>query len=660
VGRDARTRDVICIGRAAVDLYGRQVGGRLEDMASFRKYLGGSSANLAAGLARLGRRSAMLTRVGDEQMGRFVREALQREGVDVSQVRTDPDRLTALVILGIGPGDQTPHIFYRERCADMGLAEEDVEEGFIASARMLSITGTHLSTPATRAAVRKAIDFARAHGTEVVLDIDYRPVLWGLVAPGEGANRFQASAEVSSVLGEFLPLCDLLVGTEEEIAIAGGDQHLLRALHAIRAVSSAWVVLKRGASGCTVFGPGPIDTLESGTVAPGFPVEVFNTLGAGDGFLSGFLTGWLEGADPAQCGRMGNGCGALVVARHGCTPAIPSRIELDALLARDPLPFRPRLDADLAHLHRTTTWRDDPRPLCVLAFDHRRQFEDLANATGRPFSDIVRFKRLVAEAVLEVSETGDGALRTGVILDDNYGREAIELLAGHGLWTARPVEVPGSRPLTLWPHGEIGLCIDTWPAGDIVKVLLFYHPDDELQLRLVQEERLQSLFQAIVELDRQLLLEVICPDGPHPVDDGTLARTLRRFYNLGIKPDWWKLKAPSTAGWRAISAVIESRDPYCKGVVLLGLDATEDLLREGFDAAQGFALCRGFAVGRSIFRPAAERWFGNEIDDASARASVAESYRRMIGMWRACADARRASMRSGSDSPIRAPGGPKA
>jgi 5-dehydro-2-deoxygluconokinase len=132
-----RSLDVVCMGRAAVDLYGQQVGGRLEDMQSFRKYLGGSSANLAAGLARMGLRSAMLTRVGNEQMGRFVREALAGEGVDVSQVRTDPDRLTALVILGIGAREEVPPIFDRERCADLGQVEEDVDGDFIASARML-------------------------------------------------------------------------------------------------------------------------------------------------------------------------------------------------------------------------------------------------------------------------------------------------------------------------------------------------------------------------------------------------------------------------------------------------------------------------------------------------------------------------------------------
>ena len=133
MSRLTRTFDVIGVGRAAVDLYGEQIGGRLEDMQSFAKYLGGSPANTTVGASRLGLRAAMLTRVGDEHNGRFVRETLAAEGVDVSQVRTDPKRLTALVFLGIRDADTFPLVFYRDHCADMGLGVDDVEPAFIAS-----------------------------------------------------------------------------------------------------------------------------------------------------------------------------------------------------------------------------------------------------------------------------------------------------------------------------------------------------------------------------------------------------------------------------------------------------------------------------------------------------------------------------------------------
>ena len=238
--------DVITIGRSSVDLYGAQVGGRLEDMRSFEKYLGGSPTNIAAGAARLGLRSALITRVGDEHMGRFIREELAREGVDVRGVRTDPARLTALVLLGIRDETQFPLIFYRENCADMALCEDDIDPAFIAEARAVVATGTHLSHPRTEAAVLKALRLARGAGAQTALDIDYRPNLWGLAGHGAGEARFIESAEVTRRLQAHLPLFDLIVGTEEEFHIAGGSTDTTAALRAVRALTPATLVCKRG------------------------------------------------------------------------------------------------------------------------------------------------------------------------------------------------------------------------------------------------------------------------------------------------------------------------------------------------------------------------------------------------------------------------------
>ena len=143
---DSKELDVVTVGRSSVDLYGEQVGGRLEDMASFAKYVGGCPTNIAVGTARLGLRSALITRVGDEHMGRFIKEQCAREGVDVRGVVTDPQRLTALVILGIRDKDTFPLIFYRENCADAALTEADIDEDLIAAAKAVVVTGTHFST----------------------------------------------------------------------------------------------------------------------------------------------------------------------------------------------------------------------------------------------------------------------------------------------------------------------------------------------------------------------------------------------------------------------------------------------------------------------------------------------------------------------------------
>ena len=178
--------DVITIGRSSVDLYGQQIGGRLEDMGSFAKSVGGSPTNMAIGASRLGLKVGLITRVGDEQMGGFIREQLEREGVATEGVVTDRSRLTALVVLGVRDDRTFPHIFFRADCADMALAEDDIDPAFIASAGAIVVTGTHFSTPTVEAASRKAMRAAKAAGRRIVFDIDYRPNLWGLAGHAAG------------------------------------------------------------------------------------------------------------------------------------------------------------------------------------------------------------------------------------------------------------------------------------------------------------------------------------------------------------------------------------------------------------------------------------------------------------------------------------------
>ncbi len=251
-GRDL---DLICLGRLGVDLYSQQVGARLEDVSSFAKYLGGSSANIAFGTARLGLRSAMLSRVGDDHMGRFLTESLAREGCDVSAITVDPQRLTALVLLGLKDRETFPLVFYRENCADMALRAEDIDPAFIASSKALLITGTHFSTEGVYQASVQALEYAEQHNVKRILDIDYRPVLWGLAGKADGETRFVEDSKVTAHVQSILPRFDLIVGTEEEFLIAGGGTDLLAALRAVRALTAATLVVKLGSG---LYGdPGP-------------------------------------------------------------------------------------------------------------------------------------------------------------------------------------------------------------------------------------------------------------------------------------------------------------------------------------------------------------------------------------------------------------------
>ena len=620
--------DVITIGRASVDLYGSQVGGRLEDMGSFDKYIGGSPTNIACGTARLGLKSAVITGVGDEHMGRFVIEQLQREGVDTRGVKIDPERLTALVLLGIRDRERFPLIFYRENCADMGLSEADIDPEFIAEARAVVATGTHLSHPRVEAMTLKALRLARENGQQTALDIDYRPNLWGLAGHGDGETRFIASQQVTEKLQANLHLFDLIVGTEEEFHIAGGTNDTIAALRAVRAVSDATLVCKRGPMGASAFDGAIPDTLDGGHTGPGFAIEVFNVLGAGDGFMSGLLKGWLDGEDWPTALKYANACGALAVSRHGCTPAYPSWEELQYVFARGIERPDLRNDTALEQVHWATTRARHWPDVRIFAFDHRSQMEEMPGATPER---IGRFKTLCLDAALAHAGGRPGH---GILCDGRLGQEALFRAAGTGLWVGRPVEWPGSRPLAFEPQlGPDCGGLREWPKDQVVKCLCFAHPQDDAAMWDDQIASVGRLFAAARRNSLEFLLEIVASK-VGAVDDDTTAKVIRRFYKAGIFPDWWKLEAqPSTNGWGACVAAIEENDAHTRGIVVLGLDAPMDQLSSDLARAAQFPLVKGFAVGRTIFGQAAKDWFADKIDDCRAVGTMAENYGRLCEIW---------------------------
>ncbi len=663
-----QTLDVITIGRASVDLYGQQIGTRLEDMASFSKAVGGCPANIAIGTARLGLRSGIVTRVGDEHFGRFIRERMAREGVATNGIRTDEARLTALAILGVRDGDTFPLIFYRTDCADAALDESDIDDDFIRSARAVVVTGTHFARPGSEAAQRRAMRVIRNAGGRVVFDIDYRPNLWGLAGHGEGENRYVRSGAVSQLLAGVLRECDLVVGTEEELHIAGGAEDTLLAIRAIRALApGATIVCKRGPMGCVVFTGAIPDSIEDGIKGRGFPVEVYNTLGAGDAFMSGFLRGWLRDEPLETSCAYANACGAIAVSRLLCSPESPSFAELDLFL-REGSPLRAlRHDERLNHLHWTSAQRSPTPPaIMALACDHRLQLEAIAQEAGVGFDRIAPFKVLAVEAAARPPPPRPGF---GVFLDGRHGREALFRASHAGLWTARPIERTASRPLEFeggpdgTAPGSLGAALIEWPTDQVVKCLCFFHPDDDETLQDRQIRELLRAQDACRRLNRDLLLEIIAGrHGPLGADtvpcvldrlydaglieiiagrhgelaEDTLARVIGRLAALGVKPDWWKLEPQrSEAAWRRIAATVAGRDAACRGIMLLGLEVPAAELVEAFASVASVPQVKGFAIGRTIFVDAARAWMGGRITDAEAVDMMAERFAGLVAAWEA-------------------------
>ncbi len=586
--------------------------------------------------------------------------------MDTEYLITDKSRLTALVMLGIKDQETFPLIFYRDNCADMALTPDDISEEYIASSRALAVTGTHLSHANTRAAVLKALEYARRHGLRTALDIDYRPVLWGLTSLGDGETRFIESGPVTSQLQEVLHLFDLVVGTEEEFRYCRGKHRypvtsqLQEVLHLFdlvvgteeefrycrgkhrypdRAEKCAQMPPKplssasAGPMGCVVLEGDIPDSWDQVPLQQGVRVEVLNVLGAGDAFMSGLLRGWLNDEGWEQACRYANACGALVVSRHGCAPAMPTKVELDDYLQRAESAPRPDVDERLNHLHRVTSRRQQWPELCIFAFDHRKQLADLARETGRDEACIPQLKLLLLAAAEAAAQEAGLDQRSGILADGTYGQRALNAITGKGWWIGRPIELPSSRPLRL-EHGNIGSQLIDWPLEHVVKCLVFYHPDDPAALRAEQDALLLEVWQACNKSGHELLLEVILPENGPDKDERHYHTMLEHFYQLGIKPDWWKLPPLSSASWQQITALIEREDPWSRGILILGLDAPSDKLRAGFAEAAAHPMIKGFAVGRTIFGQPSRRWMQGELSDEALIEEVKRNYLTLIGYWR--------------------------
>lgn len=305
-----RTYDLLCMGRSSIDLYSNDIGAPFEEITSFAALVGGCPTNISVGTRRLGLKSALLTGIGRDKVGDFVIHFLKREGVETRFTPVKEGKRTSAVLLGIQPPDTFPLTFYRFNCADIELTIDDVLAAPIPDTRMLLISGTGLSKDPSRSSTQFAAEYAQAHGTEVILDIDYRPTEW------HDPRAFGVAIRLT------LPLVDIAIGTEDEIkaatGAASGEEGVQRLLQGVRKA----VVYKRGEAGSSVY-------VKSGEVfhADPFRITVLNTLGAGDAFASGFLYGYANGWGWAKSARMGNATGAIVVTRQGCANDMPTLAE---------------------------------------------------------------------------------------------------------------------------------------------------------------------------------------------------------------------------------------------------------------------------------------------------------------------------------------------
>jgi 5-dehydro-2-deoxygluconokinase len=332
-----KTYDIVAMGRSSIDLYSNDIGVPFEEITSFAAYVGGSPTNISVGTRRLGLRPALLTAVGEDQVGNFILHFLRTEDVETRFIPRKPGRRSSAVLLGIEPPDRFPLTYYRDNCADIALTIDDALAAPLADCHVLLITGTGLSQESSRCATLFAAETARRAGAAVALDIDYRPDQW------DDQRAFGV------ILRSALHLVDIVVGTEDEINAAmltdtgqvmvshsqvsdarvQGDTDA--AILELLKLGPRVLVQKRGAAGSRVHlgrNEGDVQRID----APGFTVEVQNILGAGDAFASGLLYGFVSGWDWYRAARLGNACGAILVTKHGCANFMPTYDEAMAFI----------------------------------------------------------------------------------------------------------------------------------------------------------------------------------------------------------------------------------------------------------------------------------------------------------------------------------------
>jgi 5-dehydro-2-deoxygluconokinase len=329
-----RTYDTLHMGRSSIDLYANDVGAPFVDIKSFAAYIGGSPTNISVGGRRLGLKTALLTGLGVDPVGDFILNFLQKEGVETKFIPRKPGHRSSAVVLGIEPPDKFPLVFYRDNCADIELTIDDVLAAPVADSRIFQFAGTNLSKEPSRSATMFGAELAKRVGAEVVLDIDFRPDQW-----------HDPRAFGVAVRG-ILPAVDIVIGTEDELNAAllldVGQMRLTHsqmsdtkvagnvdeAISALLSLGPRVLLQKLGAEGVRVHvkqEDGRVEQID----AAGFPVEVYNILGAGDAFAAGFLYGYVKGWGWYKSARLANACGAIVVTKHGCANFMPTMEEIE-------------------------------------------------------------------------------------------------------------------------------------------------------------------------------------------------------------------------------------------------------------------------------------------------------------------------------------------
>jgi 5-dehydro-2-deoxygluconokinase len=566
-----KTFDIITLGPSFVDFYGEQKGASLKEMLTFKKSVGGFAPNISIGCARLKIKSALVSALGSDPMGQFVLETLQHEKVDTRCIHIDTQKPTTMSLRNIPSQGEVSTVFYKENCAGFSYESQEVNPAFIAKARALVVCSMN-------ATATKAIRAAHESRVKVILVLD-------------------PSMEVDkSTVTAVLPFCDLIIGAVDELTKITAEHNIAEALKTLQSLTHAKLI-----------------------VATSEGLE---------GFVAGYLKGWLQGERTEDCEKIALACQNVAQLQPGHN-AFATSAALSLYITEQQQNKNGQPSSFFTHVHHgSSRYRQRPNVYSITLGQHA-YWSKLKAAFQVDESLIQQAKKLITKGIQLATQNIPDA---GIVIEELSASHLIDSFSTDH-WIARTLEVPGEVPLQFQGDPDITHALSQWPKHHVAKVSVIYHPDDRYTIRGQQEASLRFLYRACRNTEHELLVD-IAPPTNSLITASTIAHIMNRFYEIGIYPDWWQIPAPrDTRTWDSVQRVIEEKDPYCQGVIMLAQLATFEQMPLLFQSAAKQKHCKGFVVGRAIYQAPVEKWLSKKIDDVVLIEQVAKYFQYAVQLW---------------------------
>lgn len=614
--------DLITFGEIYVDLCGEQIGAELKDTFSFRKFVGGIAATVAIGGARLGLKTALISGIAHDEMGKFLLEALQRENVNTTHLKSFPEKSSTLIMRAIHASDVNVGLFQNENPASKGLMPGDIQPAFIASSQALLIVASNFAHEKMSECSSKALIAARENGTKVILFLDQG-------ADNPALNTLHEKEAFIKRLLNIVPQCDLIFGSEAAFLKITESTDIDAALKQLRTLGNAILVLKHP-EGCYAFASHIPSTWQETIHYPTIALKNRYAVEGMDAFIAGFLKGWLQNNSLEKCCQLSMFCQAIAQSQPNNMDYLPSEQGLFVATTQSPHSLEQTLhSAHFTHMHYTTT---RPQPLekhFIFQLGSLQQWEKISQTYPVDDAFIQKTKALVAKGVAIAAQGNPFA---AIIIDEENDLDLFHLQpASYRL--IRSVDTPQAVPFQFKNNPDITQTLLQWPQSQRVKATAIYHPDDRYALRGQQEMTLNLLHRSCRETKHELFLE-LAPPANSLITASTIAHIMQRFYEIGIYPDGWIISVPrDQRSWDSIAKVISDNDPYCQGVVVSTPAASLEQLNMIFDIVSKQKCCQGFIAGKNLFHPLLEQWFNQKLTEHAFIDMVATSFHQVMLRW---------------------------